>query len=66
MAVTAADDVQRRLPGVPHQRTAALMNVYIANTTETLNQLAVVCERKVHDVDRRCALLCAAVVIQAR
>ena len=58
MTAIASDDIHRRLPGVPHQRTAALMNVYIANTTETLNQLSVVCERKVHDVDRRYTSLC--------
>ncbi|CAL8471596.1 g11138 [Coccomyxa elongata] len=29
------------------------MNIYIANTTKTVNEVAALCERKVHDVDRR-------------
>jgi hypothetical protein len=39
---------------VPDQRTLALMNIYVANTTQAVNEVAGVCERKVHDVDRRC------------
>ena len=40
--------------GVPDQRTLALMNIYVANTTQTVNEVASLCERRVHDVDRRC------------
>ncbi|KAK9918150.1 hypothetical protein WJX75_001713 [Coccomyxa subellipsoidea] len=29
------------------------MNIYVANTTQAVNEVAGVCERKVHDVDRR-------------
>ena len=47
-----ADELQ----AVPDQRNLALMNTYIASTTKTLNQLAAVCERNVHEVDRRCSL----------
>lgn len=38
---------------IPDQRTLSLMNVYVANTTKTLNEVASLYERKVHDVDRR-------------
>lgn len=56
MTVDKAQQEKESLPGIPDQRTLALLNMYIANTTKTLNQLAAVCERKVHDVDRRCGL----------
>ena len=43
----------RNLPAIPDQRTLALMNIYVANTAKTLNEVALFCEQKVHDVDRR-------------
>jgi hypothetical protein len=40
-------------PAIPDQRTLALMNIYVANTAKALNDVAVLCEQKVHEVDRR-------------
>ena len=45
--------LQSQIPVVPDQKTLALINTYIANTTKAMNHLAASCEHNIHKIDRR-------------
>lgn len=45
------------IPGIPDQRTLALVNTYVVHTTELLNSFAISCEERLQDVRLRSAVV---------